>query len=237
MKAPLSWIREYVDVPAGRHHRRAHRPADPHRAQARGHREPRRATSPARSWSGACSPWSRAAEERQDHQLVHRRRRSDAERPRTGEQPGASSAAPTTSRPATWSWRSLPGGVLPGGFEIAARKTYGHLSDRDDLLGPRARARRGPRRHHRAAADAGHARRGRAPAARARRGDHRVRDQPRPRLRAVDARASPARCWSRSTARAASATRPCATPRRRRRRATRSWSRTPRAARSSWPAR
>ena len=45
----------------------------------------------------------------------------------------------------------LPGGVLPGGFEICARKTYGHVSRRHDLLGPRARPRRGPRRDHRAA--------------------------------------------------------------------------------------
>ncbi len=45
----------------------------------------------------------------------------------------------------------LPGGVLPGGFEISARKTYGHVSAGHDLLGPRARPRRGPRRHHRAA--------------------------------------------------------------------------------------
>ena len=35
----------------------------------------------------------------------------------------------------------LPGGVLPGDFEITARKTYGHVSGRDDLLGPRARPR------------------------------------------------------------------------------------------------
>ena len=34
----------------------------------------------------------------------------------------------------------LPGGVLPGAFEITARKTYGHVSVGDDLLHPRARA-------------------------------------------------------------------------------------------------
>ena len=45
----------------------------------------------------------------------------------------------------------LPGGVLPGGFEISARKTYGHVSAGHDLLDPGARPRRGPRRHHRAA--------------------------------------------------------------------------------------
>ena len=85
----------------------------------------------------------------------------------------------------------LPGGVLPGGFEISARKTYGHVSagmicstkelglgeDHDGILV--------------LPADAGE------PGddvfdllAPARRG-HRVRDQPRPRLRAVAARGRP----------------------------------------------
>ena len=45
----------------------------------------------------------------------------------------------------------LPGGVLPGDFEISARKTYGHVSAgmicSTAELGPRRR----PRRHHRAA--------------------------------------------------------------------------------------
>ena len=41
----------------------------------------------------------------------------------------ASSAARTTSPSATSSSSSLPGAVLPGGFAIAARKTYGHVSD------------------------------------------------------------------------------------------------------------
>ncbi len=35
----------------------------------------------------------------------------------------------------------LPGAVLPGGFAISARKTYGQSQQRDDLLRPRARAR------------------------------------------------------------------------------------------------
>ncbi len=34
----------------------------------------------------------------------------------------------------------LPGGVLPGGFEIGARKTYGHMSAGMITLGPRAGA-------------------------------------------------------------------------------------------------
>ncbi len=45
---------------------------------------------------------------------------------------------------------TLPGAVLPGDFQISARKTYGHVSAGMICLGPRARHRRGPRRHPRA---------------------------------------------------------------------------------------
>ena len=41
----------------------------------------------------------------------------------------ASSAAPATSPSATTSSWRCPAAVLPGGFAIAARKTYGHVSD------------------------------------------------------------------------------------------------------------
>ena len=75
MKAPVSWIREYVDLPDDCHHRGPRRAADRARAQARGDREARRADHrPAGGRPGA-HHGARAAEERQDHQLVHRRRR------------------------------------------------------------------------------------------------------------------------------------------------------------------
>ena len=103
----------------------------------------------------------------------------------------------------------LPGGVLPGGFEISARKTYGHVSagmicsarelglgdDHDGIIVLPADA-------GEPGDDAldvlGLARRG-----------HRVRDQPRPRLRAVAARHRP-RGGARATTRR-TATRPTAT--------------------------
>ena len=108
---------------------------------------------------------------------------------------------------------------------------------RHDLLGPRARPRRRPRRHHRAARRRRRARRGRTPGARARRGDHRVRDQPRPRLRPVDPRHRPRGAGlGRGRERLPRPGRP-RRPRPPTTTATRSSSRTPRAARSSSPAR
>ena len=48
MKAPVSWIREYVDLPADVTTEDLAAPADRARAQARGARAPRRRRSPAR---------------------------------------------------------------------------------------------------------------------------------------------------------------------------------------------
>ena len=54
MRAPLSWIREYVDLPADVTAEDLARPADRARPQARGARATRRTTSPARSSSAGC---------------------------------------------------------------------------------------------------------------------------------------------------------------------------------------
>ena len=62
------------------------------------------------------------AVQRQDDPLVPGRRRRAASR-------AASSAARSTSPSATSSSSRCPASVLPGGFAITARKTYGHVSD------------------------------------------------------------------------------------------------------------
>ena len=85
----------------------------------------------------------------------------------------------------------LPGGVLPGDFEISARKTYGHVS-----AGMICSARElGLGEDHDGIivlpADAGAPGDDAFDGARPRRRGHRVRDQPRPRLRAVAARRRP----------------------------------------------
>ena len=67
----------------------------------------------------------------------------------------ASSAARPTSPSGDRVVLALPGAVLPGGFEIAARKTYGRVSEGMICSARRAGPRRGSHRDHRAAA--GHA--------------------------------------------------------------------------------
>ena len=152
MRAPVSWIREYVDLPAevdadeladrltalGLKLEALDQPGDDD------HR-------PARGRPGADDRGAEPQKNGKTIQLVHRRRRR---RQRHRRAPGdrLRRAQLRARRPGRG---VLPGGVLPGGFEIGARKTYGHVSAGHDLLGARARARRRPRRHHRAAADAG----------------------------------------------------------------------------------
>ena len=233
MKASLSWILDHVDVPDRHDHRRDHRPADPDRAQAGGDREP------GRDITGPLvigRVLTKEPEPQKNGKTINWCTVDVGDANGTGEPQGIVCGA-HNFEPGDLVVTVLPGGVLPGGFEIGARKTYGHLSagmicsarelglgdDHDGIIV--------------LPADAGDARRGRASAARARRGDHRARDQPRPGVRPLDPRHRPRGPRLGGGCDAASATRRSATPRRPTTRATPSSSRTPRAARSSSPAR
>ena len=129
----------------------------------------------------------------------------------------------------------LPGATLPGGFSISARKTYGKTSPRHDLLRRRAGhgRRRHPRHHRAAAGDRGRQGRHRAAGTGRRGPGHRRHRQPRrlpvhPRRRPRDRhRATACRC----------ATRPCSTCPARTPSATRCRSPTRSAATASPPAR
>ena len=192
MRAPLSWVREYVDLPA------TTSPA---------------ATSPTRLVRAGLEVETVeeiAVEGTAGHRSGARRSstsRSPTARRSVGAPVDVGSHNPRASRPrdrlrraqlrrsATSSSSRCPGAVLPGGFAIAARKTYGHVSRRHDLLAARSsalgddhtghrRARRGRPRRCRVGDDA-------APVLGLPRRGLRHRGHRRPRLLPVDPRHRP----------------------------------------------
>ena len=127
----------------------------------------------------------------------------------------------------------LPGGVLPGGFEISARKTYGHVSAGMICSAQGARHRRRPRRDHRAAGRRGRAGRRRPACSASTTRSSSSRSTPTGPTRCRCAASRARRRWP--TARR-TPTRPTGDAGRERRPATRCGSRTPPAVRSSSPA-
>ena len=148
VKAPVSWIREYVDLPADVTTEQLAARLTALGLKLEAIEKPgEQIQRPARGRPGA-HDGRRAAEERQDHQLVHRRRRRRerhrrapghrlrrpqlrARRPGRGD-PARAACCPGTSR----SPRARPTATSRAGMICSAA---------------RARPRRGPRRHHRAA--------------------------------------------------------------------------------------
>ena len=146
------------------------------------------ATSPARSCSAACSTLDRrAAEERQDDPLVPGRRRG-RQRHRRAAGHRLRREQLRGRRPRR---RGAPGGRAPRRLRDQRPQDLRPRLRGDDLLDPRARHRRGPRRHPGAPLRrrcAGRRRVRRAAPARRR---HRDGDQPRPRVRPLAARRRP----------------------------------------------
>ena len=207
MKAPLSWILEHVDVPAGTttEHLTDRLTLTGLKLEA--------IVSPGRDITGPLvigRVLTMEPEPQKNGKTINWCTVDVGDANGTGEPQGIVCGA-HNFKPGDLVATVLPGGVLPGGFEIGARKTYGHLSagmicsarelglgdDHDGIIvlpGGRRRARRG-----------------RTSGAGARRGDHRVRDQPRPRLRPLDPGHRARGAGLRRRRRATSATRPTAT--------------------------
>ena len=140
MRAPLSWLREYVDLPAdvtGRElaERLVAAGLEVETVERPGHDVDR----PGRASAG-CSPSRRRP--RSNGKTIRWCQVDVGEAEPRGIVCGARNFAVGDLVVV-----ALPGAVLPGGFAITARKTYGHVSDGMICSEPRARHRRRPRRH------------------------------------------------------------------------------------------
>ena len=126
MRAPVSWLRELADVPADA--TGADIAASLVRVGARGGGAARRRHLRAPGRRPGARGDAGEAEERQDHQLVPGRRRPERPDAHRGHPQGIVCGA-HNFKPGDHVVCILPGGVLPGPFEISARKTYGHVSN------------------------------------------------------------------------------------------------------------
>ncbi|MDX6285469.1 MAG: phenylalanyl-tRNA synthetase beta chain [Frankiales bacterium] len=121
MRAPLSWLREYADLPAGESGR-----AVAERLVRVG-LEVETVISPAEQIKGPLLVGDVVAFDEEEHgngKTIRWCQVSVGEAEPRGIVCGARNFA-VGDRVAV----ALPGAVLPGGFEISARKTYGHISD------------------------------------------------------------------------------------------------------------
>ncbi len=187
MKAPLSWLREYVDLPPGT-------PTDDlaRRLTALG----LKLESLERPGEDLVGPLvvgrvlTMEPEPQKNGKTIKWCSVDVSDANGTGEPQGIVCGADNFARRRPRRRRAARGSA-PGRLRDLRPQDLRPRQRRDDLLGPRARPGRRPRWHHRAASGrraAGRRRhRGAGPA---RRG-HRVRDQPRPRLRDVAARRGP----------------------------------------------
>ena len=122
MRVPISWLGEWVDLPEDVTLEHAARRARQGRARGGGRPRLRRHRPVVVGQVSRLD--ARAAEERQDDQLVPGGCRGEAAERVRGIVCGAHNFAAGDKVVVT-----LPGAVLPGPFPIAARKTYGHVSD------------------------------------------------------------------------------------------------------------
>ncbi|HLY33253.1 MAG TPA: phenylalanine--tRNA ligase subunit beta, partial [Jatrophihabitantaceae bacterium] len=125
MKAPISWLGEHVDIPAGTTARAV---AD---AMVRTGLEVERVISAAQGISGplVVGRVLEFADEPQKNGKTIRWVQVDVGPFNDGDAPRGIVCGASNFAAGDLVVVALPGAVLPGGFEISARKTYGHVSD------------------------------------------------------------------------------------------------------------